>query len=129
MSTCSQSHEAAFESYADASQSLPFRGSVEILPSTAQFTTALRENDRPKRTRCWLLIFRMFCKRESWAQHASTQPPYSGFKFVARSYNAGSVLLLVCCGGGCTQAVGPTCFCSSLLFLFKLSRILKRREK
>jgi hypothetical protein len=43
----------------------------------------------------WLLIFRPICKRESWAQHASTQPPDSGLKFVAQSYNVGSVLLLV----------------------------------
>ena len=81
----SQSHEAAFESYADASQSLPFRGSVEILPSTTQFKCALRENDRFVEIDSWLLIFRSICKRESWAQHASTQPPGSGFKFVAES--------------------------------------------
>jgi hypothetical protein len=53
----SQSHEAALESYADASQSLPYRGSVEIEPSTAQFTSALRENDRPTRSRNAALDF------------------------------------------------------------------------
>jgi hypothetical protein len=52
----------------------------------------------------WLVILRMkhrtvlwFHKADyygdisSWAQHASTQPPGSDFKFVSRSYNAGSV--------------------------------------
>jgi hypothetical protein len=91
-----QSHEAAFESYADASQSLPYRGSVEISPSTAQFTTTLREDVLLAEVDSWLLIFRPICKRESWAQHASTQPPGSDFKFVSRSYNVGSVLLLGC---------------------------------
>jgi hypothetical protein len=57
MSVCTQSHEAAFESYADASQSLPFRGSVEIFPKTTERQNALREDEKPERIRNVALDF------------------------------------------------------------------------
>jgi hypothetical protein len=104
----SQSHEAAFESFTS------FRN-LCLFAAQWRFCRVLRKNRvlyaRMKSQRgyeTWLLIFRMFCKRESWAQHASTQPPDSGFHRVDGAYNAGSVLLLSGCGGGCTQAVGLT---------------------
>ena len=57
MSIGLQSHEAAFESYANASQSLPFRGSVEIFPNTTERQSALREDEKPERIRNVALDF------------------------------------------------------------------------
>ena len=81
----SQSHEAAFESFASLHN-------LCLIAAQLRFFRILRK-DRMLYARMksqqgfetWLLIFRLICKRESWAQHASTQPPGSGFKFVARS--------------------------------------------
>jgi hypothetical protein len=81
-----QSHEAAFESCGSRLRNL------------CLFAARLRFFRRLRKARMlyarmksqpgldwWLSIFRSICKRESWVQHASTQPPNSGLKFVAES--------------------------------------------
>jgi hypothetical protein len=104
-----QSHEAAFESCGSRLRNLCLFAARWRFDRRLQKDRVLyaRMKSQPG-FETWLLMFRLFCKHKPWIQHASTQPPSSGLKFVARSYNVGSVLLLVGCGGGCTQAVGPT---------------------
>jgi hypothetical protein len=104
----SQSHEAAFESFAALHNLCLIAARLRFIRVQRSSRLLYARMKGQQEVETWLLIFRVFCKRKSWAQHASTQPPGSGFTRVDGAYNAGSVLLLVCCGGGCTQAVGPT---------------------